>query len=173
MRFKSRMAVPDRAGEVPPYARFLPVETGHSGNFVLVGDLHDRLHFFHVCGRHGRGGDFFLLFVPGGRIRVTIEVYVVVAGENPILADNLFEMLHRSGEVFAAYTGWKPHDVVLECESAKRVLYYHGPRHTTTGELFVRPCDYEWVEGEREFKRERFRRFADGVAALLVTNVTR
>ena len=81
-------------------------------------------------------------------------------------------MLHRSGEVFAAYTGWKSHDVVLESESAKRVLYYHGRRPTTTGELFVRPCDYEWVEGEREFERERLRRLADGVAALLETNLT-
>ncbi len=38
---------------------------------------------------------------------------------------------------------------------------------------FVRPCDYEWVKGEREFERKSFRRFADGFAALLETNLTR
>jgi hypothetical protein len=49
--------------------------------------------------------------VPGGRVGIAIEGYVVVAGENPIFADNFFEMLHRGGKVFAAYTGWQSHDV--------------------------------------------------------------
>ena len=46
-------------------------------------------------------------------------------------------------------------------------------RRNIEGELFVRPCDHEWLEGEREFEGDGFRRLADGVAALLKTNVTR
>ena len=46
-------------------------------------------------------------------------------------------------------------------------------RRNIEGELFVRPCDHERLKDEGQFEGHGFRRLADGVAALLETNLTR
>ncbi|MCY1356934.1 hypothetical protein D9M69_434010 [compost metagenome] len=94
-------------------AEVLAGGNGVHGNLEAVGDAHQRLHFLGGGGRDGGRGDALLGFPPVGRIGVAVQMQVLVAGEDPFLADDLTEQADGFGEILAADAWWLAHIVFL------------------------------------------------------------
>jgi len=78
-------------------------------NPVAVSNPDDALHLLDAIWRDSRGSYDFVGFAEKRRIGVAIEGDILVAGENPLFADGLFELLDSLGKIIKAHAGWNVH----------------------------------------------------------------
>ena len=102
----------DAAGQDRRGAAVTEVLAGGNGierHQVLVGNPDDGLHLFRRIGRDG-GGDFrFQVRVLVDGVNVLVESGVFVAGEDPLLADDIGEFLQCAREVLFGDSGRNGH----------------------------------------------------------------
>src|SRR5690606_32442089 len=68
-------------------------------------DPHDRLHLGGVGRRDGGGRDAVLGLAPERRIGISIEIHVLIGGEDPLAADRGRKLHERAREVALGYAG--------------------------------------------------------------------